>query len=219
MVLRLTEPTAGRLLLDGDDVTAVTGRERLDLWRRVQLVHQNPDSSLDPRWSIERVIAEPLHAMGLGNASERRERVAELLDAVGLPPEVVASRPTALSGGQRQRVAIARALAPRSSLVVLDEALSALDVVTQDRVLALLARIQRETGVSYLFISHDLATVRLFAQHVVVLRHGRVVEQGPAEQVFTDPRSPDVRELLAAVPGRRLLTGHHLEPQTAGATP
>ncbi|KQQ18945.1 ABC transporter ATP-binding protein [Rathayibacter sp. Leaf299] len=203
MVLRLLDPSAGSIALDGRDVTAVAGRDRLALWRTVQLVYQNPDSALDPRWNVGRIVSEPL--LGSASPRERRARVEELLDAVSLPDGVIDKRPGELSGGQRQRVAIARALAPHSSLVVLDEALSALDVITQERVLQLLERLQREQGVSYLFISHDLSTVRRLAHDVVVLRAGRVVEQGPSHEIFAAPRTDYVRELLDAVPGRRLL--------------
>ncbi|WKK72898.1 ABC transporter ATP-binding protein [Rathayibacter oskolensis] len=204
MILRLLDPTAGSISVGGRDVTAVSGRDRLDLWRTVQLVYQNPDSALDPRWSVGRIIAEPLPATT--PARERRARVEELLAAVSLPDGAIDKRPGELSGGQRQRVAIARALAPRSSLVVLDEALSALDVITQERVLQLIETIQRDYGVSYLFISHDLSTVRRLAHEVVVLRAGRVVEQGASRDVLAAPRTDYVRELLAAVPGRRLLS-------------
>ncbi|PTL72124.1 ABC transporter ATP-binding protein [Rathayibacter caricis DSM 15933] len=203
MILRLLDPSAGSIALDGRDVTAVSGRDRLALWRTVQLVYQNPDSALDPRWSVGRIVSEPL--LGSASPRERRARVEELLDAVSLPDGVIDKRAGELSGGQRQRVAIARALAPHSSLVVLDEALSALDVITQERVLQLLERLQREQGVSYLFISHDLSTVRRLAHDVVVLRAGRVVEQGPSHEIFAAPRTDYVRELLDAVPGRRLL--------------
>jgi peptide/nickel transport system ATP-binding protein len=202
MLLRLLDPTAGSITLAGRDVTRVSGRDRLALWRTVQLVYQNPDSALDPRWSVERIVGEPIAG---ASAHERRDRVEELLEAVSLPADALGKKPGELSGGQRQRVAIARALAPRSSLVVLDEALSALDVITQERVLLLLERLQSEQGVSYLFISHDLSTVRRLAHDVVVLRAGRVVEQGPARALFEAPRTDYVRALLDAVPGTRLL--------------
>lgn len=205
MILRLTDPSAGGIRLDGTDATAARGRARLDHWRAVQLVSQNPDSALDPRWTVGRIVGEPLDAMGIGDRRSRRARVQELLDAVSLPAGTIDTRPSELSGGQRQRVAIARALAPSSSLVVLDEALSALDVITQERVLELLERLQREFGVAYLFISHDLSIVRRVAHHVVVMQAGRVVEQGPAAELFAAPRTDYVRELLAAIPGRRWL--------------
>ncbi|PPF26285.1 ABC transporter ATP-binding protein [Rathayibacter sp. AY1F2] len=217
MILRLLDPSAGTVHLGGQDVTTVSGRDRLALWRTVQLVYQNPDSALDPRWTVGRIVAEPI--AGSVPPRERRARVEELLDAVSLPDGAIDKRPGQLSGGQRQRVAIARALAPRSSLVVLDEALSALDVITQERVLQLIERIQREQGVSYLFISHDLSTVRRLAHDVVVLRAGRVVEQGGSRELFEAPRTDYVRELLDAVPGRRLLSDHPASPTTAVPAP
>ena len=217
MILRLVDPTAGAIRVDGRDVTAVSGRDRLALWRTVQLVYQNPDSALDPRWTVGRIVAEPLAAMGLYPATERRARVQELLDAVALPEGTIDKRPGELSGGQRQRVAIARSFAPNSSVVVLDEALSALDVITQERVLQLIESLQRQFGVSYLFISHDLSTVRRLAHHVVVLRAGRVVEQGSAREIFEAPRTDYVRELLDAIPGRRLIAGAAQTATTEGA--
>ncbi|MET0303083.1 MAG: ABC transporter ATP-binding protein [Microbacteriaceae bacterium] len=204
MILRLTDPTSGSIQVDGRDATTLRGRARLAHWRAVQMVYQNPDSALDPRWSVGEIVAEPLHAMAHGDRRDRRARVEELLDAVALPAGTIGKRASELSGGQRQRVAIARALAPRSRLVVLDEALSALDVITQEQVLALLARLQAELGVAYLFISHDLAVVRRIADRIVVMRNGRVVESGDAADTFAAPRTDYVRELLAAVPGRRL---------------
>jgi peptide/nickel transport system ATP-binding protein len=217
MILRLLDPSSGAVRVDGRDVTAVTGRDRLALWRAVQLVYQNPDSALDPRWTVERIVAEPLAAMGILPRRQRRARVQELLDAVALPEGTIDKRPGELSGGQRQRVAIARSLAPNSSVVVLDEALSALDVITQERVLQLIERLQRDYGVSYLFISHDLSTVRRLAHHVVVLRGGRVVEQGSARDIFSEPKTEYVRELLDAIPGRRLLAGADRTATTEGA--
>jgi peptide/nickel transport system ATP-binding protein len=219
MILRLLDPSSGTIRVGGRDVTDVAGRDRLAHWRTVQLVYQNPDSALDPRWTVGRIVAEPLAAMGILPAKERRARVQELLDAVALPEGTIDKRPGELSGGQRQRVAIARSLAPNSSVVVLDEALSALDVITQERVLQLIERLQREYGVSYLFISHDLSTVRRLAHHVVVLRAGRVVEQGSARDIFSDPQTDYVRELLDAIPGHRLLAGADPTASTEGASP
>lgn len=206
LIMRLLDPTSGRIVVRERDVTGITGKDRIAHWRDVQFVYQNPDSALDPRWTVRRIVGEPLHTLGRQSRAERDARVEELLDAVSLPPGTADKRPAELSGGQRQRVAIARALAPRSSLVVLDEALSALDVITQEQVLDLLVRLQREFGVSYLFISHDLSVVRRLAHRVVVMRAGRVVEAGGTTSLFTDPQTDYVRELLAAVPGRRLLT-------------
>lgn len=203
LVLRLERPTSGRIRFDGVDLGAADAAEVRAVRRRLQLVYQNPFASLDPRFTIEQVIDEPLRAFGEGDRAGRAARVRELLDQVALPSGVAMRRPAELSGGQRQRVAIARALALRPDLVVLDEAVSALDVSVQAQVLALLTEVQDATGVSYLFISHDLAVVREISDRVAVMSAGRVVELGTAAQVLTHPRDPYTRRLLDAVPGQR----------------
>lgn len=204
LILGLAHASAGTVRVDGRDATALTGDAQREVWRHIQLVQQNPQVALDPRLSVEQIIAEPLHAFGIGERAQRPHRVAELLDQVGLPRNIAQRRPRALSGGQQQRVAIARALAPRPRIVVLDEALSALDVVTQARIIDLLDRLQRELDLTYLFISHDLEVVRSLSDFVAVLRHGRLIESGPTGSVFEHPRSPYTRALLAATPGQRL---------------
>ncbi|MFJ3034360.1 dipeptide ABC transporter ATP-binding protein [Curtobacterium pusillum] len=201
--------SAGSVVLhprgDGGQVLTPDGREaRRAFRRRVQFVHQNPFASLDPRFAVAEIIAEPLRSFRIGTKAERRARVLELLDAVHLPAEVAARRPTELSGGQRQRVAIARALALRPDLVILDEAVSALDVLVQRQVLDVLDELQRESGVSYLFITHDLAVVRLVAHEVGVLRNGRIVERGSVDRVFDAPEHEYTAELLRAIPGTRV---------------
>lgn len=204
IMLSLISPDSGQVLVNGLDVTNAKGNQRRGLWREVQFVFQNPDSALDPRHSVERIIAEPLVNFKLGSRSERERRVTELLDSVNLPDRVRTKRPAELSGGQRQRVAIARALAAGAQILVLDEALSALDVLTQEQILSLLNRLQKEAGLTYLFISHDLKVVERISDNVGVLKNGELVEVGPASDIFANPQNDYTRTLLDSAPGQVL---------------
>jgi peptide/nickel transport system ATP-binding protein len=201
MVLGLTAATAGTIRLGGEELVGLRGARLKAARRAMQPVFQNPYASLDPMWTVERIVAEPLRTFGVGDRRSRRAAVAELLDQVALPSVLAHRYPNELSGGQRQRVAIARALALGPRLVVCDEAVSALDVLVQDQILGLLGRLQEELGLSYLFISHDLAVVASLAHDVLVMKDGRVVEQGPVNQVLSAPAEDYTRNLLAAVPG------------------
>ncbi|GAA1383624.1 ABC transporter ATP-binding protein [Pseudonocardia kongjuensis] len=209
IVMGLERPTAGEVRLAGEPVSG-TGRDR---GRRLQMVYQSPYASLDPRFSVGRSIAEPLDGFRIGTRAERSARVRELLDQVGLPAATAAAHPRELSGGQRQRVAIARALAVRPEVVVLDEAVSALDVLIQAQILDLLRELQTGLGLTYLFISHDLGVVQQVSDRVLVMQHGRAVETGTAADVLTDPRTAYTRELVGAIPGRRLLTPADEDPR------
>ena len=201
MVLKLLAPTSGRVLFEGKDVAALHGRELKTLRRRVQPIFQNPYGTLDPMYSIYRTIEEPMRIHGIGDPRSREARVRDLLDKVALPAAMMRRYPNELSGGQRQRVAIARALALDPEVVICDEAVSALDVLVQAQVLELLNDLQAELGLSYLFITHDLAVVRQIADHTLVMEKGKVVEQGTTDEVFHSPQQDYTKRLLAAIPG------------------
>jgi len=207
LALRLERPSAGRVVFRGQDITGARGGELRALRHGFQVVYQSPFASLDPRFTVEQIVAEPLRAYGVGDRGERADRARALIEDVALPADVLRRGPRELSGGQRQRVAIARALALQPDLVVLDEPVSALDVSVQAQILELLVRLQAEHGLAYLFISHDLAVVRQVADQVGVMSRGRLVESGPADQILLDPQEEYTRELVAAIPGRRALSG------------
>jgi peptide/nickel transport system ATP-binding protein len=201
MVLGLLRPTSGTVVFDGTRIDDALDREQaLAFRRRVQPVFQNPYSSLDPMYSVFRAIEEPLRIHRVGDRTQRERAVRELVDHVALPSSVLRRLPRELSGGQRQRVAIARALALRPVVLVCDEAVSALDVLVQAQILDLLAELQAEMGLTYLFISHDLAVIRQVAEDVLVMQAGRVVEQAPTEELFTRPGHEYTRRLLEAIP-------------------
>ncbi|WP_262849320.1 dipeptide ABC transporter ATP-binding protein [Mumia quercus] len=206
MVLGLLEPTEGTVKFDGYDTAKLKGKRAMALRRQMQPVFQNPYASLDPMYTVFKSIAEPLDTHGIGTSKEREGKVRDLLDKVSLPTSVMRRYPNELSGGQRQRVAIARALALEPEVVVLDEAVSALDVLVQAQILELLNDLQAEMGLSYLFITHDLAVVRQIADDVLVMQDGRVVETASVTEVFDSPREQYTRKLLDAIPGRDLLT-------------
>jgi oligopeptide/dipeptide ABC transporter ATP-binding protein len=196
-IVGLVPTRGGRILLDGDDVTSLKARNRLDFRRRVQMVFQDPYSSLNPRMSIESTLSE---ARGRAASSARRRTPAEMLDMVGLPQTALKRYPHQLSGGQRQRIAIARALAVNPEVIVLDEVTSALDVSVQGSVLNLLRELQRDLGLSYLFISHDLSTVRYMSDSVAVMYLGRIVEKARTEDLFSTPQHPYTVGLIESVP-------------------
>ncbi|MCS4489898.1 ABC transporter ATP-binding protein [Corynebacterium sp. ES2794-CONJ1] len=201
VVLNLLDPSSGKIYYKGTDLSTLNEKELFAMRRKLQVVFQNPYGSLDPMYSIYRCIEEPLIVHKVGNRQERENRVAELLDMVAMPRSAMRRYPNELSGGQRQRIAVARALALNPEVVVLDEAVSALDVLVQHQILQLLADLQENLGLSYLFITHDLAVVRQTADEVVVMKKGKVVEQGTADQLFLNPQQEYTRDLIDSVPG------------------
>lgn len=207
MVLRLLKPTSGTVTYEGKNIADLKGADLLDFRRHVQPVFQNPYGSLDPMYSIYRSIEEPLRIHKIGSKKSRQNRVRELLDMVRMPASVMTRFPNELSGGQRQRIAIARAMALDPDVIVCDEAVSALDVLVQDQVLHLLNDLQAERGLSYLFITHDLAVVRQIADEVVVMQHGKLVEHATTDEVFDHPQKEYTRDLLDAIPGGNLELG------------
>ncbi|MDX2155048.1 MAG: ATP-binding cassette domain-containing protein, partial [Hyphomicrobiaceae bacterium] len=199
-LLRLLEPTSGQILLDGKDVTHLTRAELRPYRREMQIIFQDPFSSLDPRMTAGQIVAEPLEVHGVGDRDERRARVAELFGRVGLRPQQMDNFPHQFSGGQRQRIGIARALALNPKLIIGDEPVSALDVSIQAQVINILVDLQRELGLAYLFISHNLAVVEHISHRIAVMYLGRIVEFADKRTIFTAPRHPYTEALLSAVP-------------------
>ncbi|MGJ0203624.1 dipeptide ABC transporter ATP-binding protein [Leucobacter sp. gxy201] len=207
MVLQIEKPSSGSIRIAGQETAGLSGRKLFDLRRTLQPVFQDPYGSLDPLHNIGNTIIEPLKIHGVGDQTSRKARMLELLDQVALPRELATRYPNELSGGQRQRVAVARGLALKPDILVLDEAVSALDVLVQAQVLDLLAELQRDLGLTYLFITHDLAVVRLIADRVCVMQQGRIVEQSTTDEVFESPRTEYTKNLLAAIPGAQIELG------------
>jgi len=201
LVMALEAPSSGHVRLDGVDLHTLDAATLRRARTQLQMVFQDPFGSLDPRRTVLQTVAEPLAVLHGAGKAEQRERAAESLAAVGLGPGDLAKYPHEFSGGQRQRIAIARALITRPKLIVADEPVSALDVSVQAQVLNLMQDLQDQFGVTYLFISHDLAVVDLVCDEVIVLNQGLIVERGSPDQLFTDPQHPYTRRLLAAVPG------------------
>jgi oligopeptide/dipeptide ABC transporter ATP-binding protein len=199
LVLRLLDPTSGSIRFEGTEIAAMAQRQLVPLRRNMQIVFQDPVSSFDPRMTVCSVITEPLEAQGISTGKAARDRAAELLDLVGLAAGDLDKYPHQFSGGQAQRIGIARALATNPRLLVCDEAVSALDVSVQAQVLNLLRRLQDELGLAYLFIAHDLNVVRYISDRICVMYLGRIVEQGPADAVMSDPQHPYTRSLAGAI--------------------
>ncbi|CAG2127657.1 ABC transporter ATP-binding protein [Cupriavidus plantarum] len=211
VVMRLTPADEGEVLLDGEDIAQRAGRQLAPLRERIQMVFQDPAASLNPRVTIGRALEEPLIVHRRGNASERRAQVHEMLERVGLRTDMATRLPHELSGGQRQRVAIARALMLSPDIIVCDEAVSALDVSIRAQVLNLLLDLRASLGIAYLFISHDLSVVRHMSDRIAVMYLGQIVEYGPRDAVWDNPRHPYTRALMAAAPVVR--AGTHAQPR------
>ena len=199
-LIRLYEPTSGRIVFDGKDITSASDREMRDVRRRMQMVFQDPYSSLNPRHSVGRMVGEPLRVHGIASGKEITSRVQQLLEVVGLPADAVDRYPHEFSGGQRQRIGLARALALNPELVVCDEPVSALDVSIQAQIVNLLEKLQSELGLTYLFIAHDLAVVRHISNRIAVMYLGKVVEVAPADDLYDNPLHPYTITLLSAIP-------------------
>lgn len=206
-IVRLLTPTSGRIVVDGTDTAHLSEKALRPFRSRVQMVFQDPYGSLDPHLTAVDIVGEPLRLKGVRSKSERAKKAAELIDRVGLPTTALGRRPAEFSGGQRQRIGIARALASGPEILVCDEATSALDVSVQAQVLELLREIQQQTGLTYVFISHNLGVVREISETVIVMSKGRVVEGGDTEEVLARPKEPYTRALRAAALDPAAMTG------------
>jgi ABC-type oligopeptide transport system ATPase subunit len=199
-VLQLLKPTAGSVVFNGQDLTKMKKAPLRQVRRELQVVFQDPYASLNPRMTVGDIVSEALVVHDIGDRSSRRRSAEQLLEVVGFNPDFINRYPHEFSGGQRQRIGIARALALNPSLIVCDEPVSALDVSIQAQILNLLKDLQAEFGLAYLFIAHDLAVVRTMSDRIAVMNRGKIVEEGPAESVYTNPQDPYTQALLAAVP-------------------
>ncbi|MES3004244.1 MAG: dipeptide ABC transporter ATP-binding protein [Pseudomonadota bacterium] len=201
MLTHLTQPTEGRIMFEGTDLASLSPSQ-LRTWRkRIQIIFQNPYASLNPRFTVGQILMEPMRIHGIGASEDERARLAlSWLDRVGLPAQAFGKYPHEFSGGQRQRIAIARCLTMQPEIIVCDESVSALDVSVQATVLNLLLDLQEEFGLTYLFISHDLAVVKYMADNILVMNHGEIVERGSSEDIYANPQHPYTRQLLAAIP-------------------
>ncbi|HEX4464249.1 MAG TPA: ATP-binding cassette domain-containing protein [Solirubrobacterales bacterium] len=198
--LQLTEPSSGSVRFEGREIVGLSRRQMRPLRREMQMVFQDPYASLNPRKRVGQIVGDPLKLQGEASGAELRRRVQELLERVGLSPEHYDRFPHEFSGGQRQRIGIARAIALRPKLIVADEPVSALDVSIQAQIVNLLADLQQELGLAYLFVAHDIGVVRHVSDRIAVMHEGKIVEEGPAEQVCEQPRDDYTKQLLAAVP-------------------
>jgi len=209
---RLEEPTDGRVLFEGRDLAHASGKELFRLRRDIQMIFQDPYSSLNPRMTIGEIVREPLLVHRVGNKAEQVEKVRELLEVVGLPGDTLGRYPHEFSGGQRQRVGLARALTLEPKLVIADEPVSALDVSVQSQVLNLMVRLQRERNLTYVFISHDLSVVEYISDTIAIMYLGKIVEVGPVETIFERPAHPYTRALIEAIPVPDPRRRHEAEP-------
>jgi oligopeptide transport system ATP-binding protein len=199
-IVRLYKPTEGQIIFDNQDLAQMGGEHLREIRRRVQMVFQDPFASLNPRFTIGSLIAEPMHIYNIGSSSEIREKTAELLSVVGLRPEYINRYPHEFSGGQRQRIAVARALSINPEFIVLDEPVSALDVSVRAQVLNLLQRLQNQFNLTYLFVSHDLSVVRHVADRIAVMYLGRIVELADRDELYAGPKHPYTQALLSSIP-------------------